>query len=239
METISRDPDRIKGDLSLYSKEYGEAQGRGVAPEYLKILKEKFIDTKDKTVVELGSGSGSLMPFLKENFKTVFGMDINQHILRSNENKTGLVAGDLQDLPLASNSVDEVVSLHTFEHSPELNVALHEVNRILKLGGEAIIIVPNPQLHIRQLGALVDTMRMYTGSEKLLAAWKAAEGIGKVTAILNQFKLAWDVAGKLHVQNVTKESIEAAKTGMEITEVKLVYVPEESGKSWVITMKKK
>jgi len=239
METQSPGYEPKKGDRSLYTEEYGMVQGRTVAQEYTRILEEKFKDSIGKKVIELGVGSGSLIPFLREKFgEKTFGMDISDWILRSNKIRNGLVQGDLQDLPIAKSSVDVVVSLHTFEHSPDLKRALEEVERILIPGGEAIIVVPRPQLGIRQLGALVDTLRIYAGVEKLLEEWKKTDG-NKVAAIWKQFKKAWDEAGKLHVQNVTPEMIEEVITKMEITEARTIFVAEEMGSSWVVTLRKK
>lgn len=240
METPSLQQGHVRGDIRLYSEKYGEVQERSVAKKYLEILEQKYPDsTEGKRVLELGVGSGSLMPFLRNKFgEKVFGMDISEWIVRNNKIRKGLLAGDLQDLPIAPRSVDVIISMHTFEHSPDLKRALEEVERVLVPGGEAILVVPRPQLEIRQLGALVDTMRMYTGLDKLLETWKETEG-NKVVAIWNQFKKAWIEAGKLHVQNVTPEEVEKAETALEITEARTVFVPEEFGASWVITLRKK
>lgn len=235
--------ERPSGDQSLYSKEYGEVQGRGVAQEYLDILAEKFKNVQGMKVLELGVGSGSLLPFLKEKFgeKNVFGVDLGSWILRNSPLNKGEnnIETDIHSLPIQSESMDRVVTLHTLEHAVDLKTTLEEIDRVLKPNGEAVVVVPNPQFGIRQLGALVDTLRMYTGFNRLVDTWKKAEGIGKVTEVLKQYKTAWDEAGKYHVQNVTKEKIENVKTGLEITEAKSVFVPWEMGSSWVITLEKR
>jgi ubiquinone/menaquinone biosynthesis C-methylase UbiE len=230
---------RAETNRSLYGKEYGEVQGRGVAAEYLKILYDKLTGNEGR-VIELGVGSGSLIPFLENKFgkKNVIGLEIGWILRNSPLNKDkNNIEGDIESLPIASNSVDRVVSLHTFEHAPDLQLALEEVERILTPGGEAILVVPRPQFKLRQLGALVDTLRMYAGFEKLKESWVKAEG-NKVFSIWNQLKLAWDKAGEYHVQNVTPKKIEEAGTNLRIMEAQSVFVPWEMGSSWVITLKK-
>ena len=231
---------RSASDISLYGEVYGKVQGRGVATKYTHILDEKM-SGKEGRILELGVGSGSLRPYLETKFgkENVFGLDINMWILRNSELNTGKnnIVGDIESLPVASGSIDRIVSLHTFEHAPDLQLALEEVERILTPGGEAVLVVPRPQFKLRQLGALVDTLRMYAGFEKLKESWVKAEG-NKVLSIWNQLKLAWNKAGEYHVQNVTPRKIEEAGTHLVIVEAKSVFVPQEMGSAWVITLKK-
>ncbi len=230
---------RPKTDRSLYGREYGEVQGRGVATEYLKILDENLTG-KEGRVLELGSGSGALLPFLESKFgeKNVIGLDINPWIIRNSHfnKEKNIIEGDIESLPIASSSIDRIVSLHTFEHAPDLKMALQEVERILAPGGEAIIVVPRPQFKMRQMGALVDTLRMYSGIDHLKEAWVKAEG-NKVLAVWDQLKKAWDKAGEYHVQNVTPEKVEEANIHLSI-KGETVFVPSEMGSAWVITLRK-
>ena len=55
----------------------------------------------------------------------------------------GCVNADLRSLPFHDNSVDLIYSMGTIEHFHESDVALHEMFRVLKPHGYAIIGVPN------------------------------------------------------------------------------------------------
>lgn len=228
MSTVVPGLDHVRGVVGLYSEDYGKVQARGIAEEYLVILNQKYPSYSDgKRVLELGVGSGSLMPFLRDRFgEKVFGMDISEWILRNNKIRAGLLAGELQDLPIAPRSVDVIISLHTFEHWPDLERAIQEVERILISGGEATLVVPRPQLKIKQLGALVSTMRHFSGVEKLLETWVEAEG-EKVEEIWSKLTAAWEKV---------EEKIESK---LEIADARTVMVPEEFGSAWVVTLKKK
>jgi ubiquinone/menaquinone biosynthesis C-methylase UbiE len=219
--------EHVRGSVGLYSEDYGKIQARGVASEFQVILAKKYPNYSDgKRVLELGVGSGSLMPFLRDKFgEKVFGMDISEWIIRNNKIRGGLLAGELQDLPIAPKSVDVIISLHTFEHWPDLERALEEVERILIPGGEATLVVPRPQLKVKQLGALVSTMRKFVGVEKLLETWVASDG-DKVSEIWDKLKMAWEKV---------EEKID---TKLEIAEARTVFVPQEFGSAWIVTLKK-
>ncbi|KKT36242.1 MAG: Methyltransferase type 11 [Candidatus Collierbacteria bacterium GW2011_GWB1_44_35] len=207
----------------LYGKEYGEIQSRDLAKEYLEVLNKKFTDVKGEKVLELGVGTGSLMPFLMEKFGEghVFGVDINGWLLRNSgkvKESEGGIEGKIEQLPIASGSIDRVVSLHTFEHSRDLRAALNELERVLVPDGEALIIVPRPQFGIKELGALFDTLKLYPGFDNLIKAWK--------------------MAGEYHVQNVTPKKISEAETDLVIAESETMFIPSEWGSVWVVTLKK-
>src|SRR6202040_957808 len=51
--------------------------------------------------------------------------------------------GDVRDLPFRDASFDAIYSMGTIEHFNETERAVHEMVRVLKPGGRAIIGVPN------------------------------------------------------------------------------------------------
>jgi len=53
--------------------------------------------------------------------------------------------GDIRNLPFDDESCDEVVMLHVLEHFPAYEVGglLKEISRVLKVGGEFIVAVPD------------------------------------------------------------------------------------------------
>lgn len=53
------------------------------------------------------------------------------------------VVGNIQELPVASDSLEAVVSADVIEHIPNPNQAISEIKRVLKPGGKAIIVVPS------------------------------------------------------------------------------------------------
>jgi len=61
-------------------------------------------------------------------------------------------------IPLPNNCVDRIYTSHMFEHIPYTNLVsfIHECFRVLKLGGELSVCVPNARLYIQ---AYVDSLQ--------------------------------------------------------------------------------
>ncbi|MGP1396353.1 MAG: class I SAM-dependent methyltransferase [Inquilinaceae bacterium] len=57
-------------------------------------------------------------------------------------NPTADVQADLTDLPFADGAFDVVLTSHVLEHIPDDKAAMAELARILRPGGEAIVMVP-------------------------------------------------------------------------------------------------
>ncbi len=90
------------------------------------------------------------------------------------------VVGDIQELPLASDSLEVVISADVIEHIPNPSQAILEIKRVLKPGGKAIIVVPS----LYKLDAIhadhVEEKRYSSHENKLtFAEWqKLIEGSG-------------------------------------------------------------
>lgn len=113
-----------------------------------------FITSLAKTdvVADIGCGNGRHLFPCAQQCKQTIGIDISRELLaivhkKLEENKLNnatLVHSDVVNLPLASHSVDAVLyiaSLHNIKGRENRIQSLKEINRILKLGGEAMISV--------------------------------------------------------------------------------------------------
>ncbi|MFH0819654.1 MAG: methyltransferase domain-containing protein [bacterium] len=113
--------------------------------EYESILKFVEPDTK---VLDAGCGEGVLSILMAQKGAEVIGCDISgpniaaaENLARQNQltNIKFLVA-DAENLPLANNSFDLVISCHVLEHLPDFEKGLAEIKRITK--SRAIIALP-------------------------------------------------------------------------------------------------
>ncbi len=137
-------PSTIIGEaVRTYSERDNRVPGE-VTKEVLDFLGQRYSKSSpyEKRVLELGVGAGSIMTFLREKFgEKVFGMDIRDKLIRDEKIMNHLLAGDILNMPIASNSVDVVVSMHKYE-SRDLENILREIERILNFGGEATLVIP-------------------------------------------------------------------------------------------------
>ena len=101
-----------------------------------------------KVVLDIGSGVGYGAKILAETASEVVAVDLSEEAVRyaGREYAAGnieVVVGDAQDLPLASDSVDVVVSFELIEHLQGQQAHLLEMDRVLKPGGLTVISTPN------------------------------------------------------------------------------------------------
>lgn len=125
------------------------------APRLERYLPERGV------AVDLGCGSGTSTRRMARQARTAVGVDISSGgfskypdltivsrdvaDLSEREGKF-LVETSLDEVPLASGSVDYVTSRWVFEHLEDPARAVREIRRLLKPSGVALIIVPN-RLH--------------------------------------------------------------------------------------------
>jgi ubiquinone/menaquinone biosynthesis C-methylase UbiE len=117
----------------------------------------KLMDThKETRVLEIGCGAGNVIE--KTSFEKLFGVDISSSILhkarRKLSNRVHLFQGDAQNLPCRDEVFKQVICSEVLEHLLSPSEALHEMARILKPKGVALISVPN-ELWINRMKSIL------------------------------------------------------------------------------------
>jgi arsenite methyltransferase len=127
---------------------------------------------KGNTVLDLGAGAGNDV-FIARNqvgeCGKVIGVDFTEAMVeKANENKRKLgfhnvefMLGDIEELPVASQSIDVVISNCVMNLVPDKNKAYQEVFRVLKSGGHFSIsdVVLNSDLP----KGILEAAEMYAG----------------------------------------------------------------------------
>ncbi|MBM2816095.1 MAG: hypothetical protein HW421_2857 [Ignavibacteria bacterium] len=107
-------------------------------------------DIKEKDVLEIGLGFGTVGEMLALHSKSYTGLDysvnpvnlLNQRIDWKNVSyKAKAVQGDAKALAFDANSFDFVVSIGCLHHTGNTKKAIEEVYRVLKPGGKALIML--------------------------------------------------------------------------------------------------
>jgi SAM-dependent methyltransferase len=103
-----------------------------------------------KRVLEVGLGYGTVGQRLAEAGARYLGLDIARGPVAMMNDRLGVhglrgqaVRGDVLACPVASGSMDCVVSIGCLHHTGDLPRALEEIHRVLRPGGEAVVMVYN------------------------------------------------------------------------------------------------
>ena len=132
---------------------YRSAAGRAWLPLYLRRLLTRLgcddagaagPGCGQAAAVDVGCGHGAHVALLHEMGFRVTGVDYSPALLAAAQTRltgrpVGLVAADLQALPLADASQDLVVCMGVLQHVPDLPAALREAARVLRPGGRLLV----------------------------------------------------------------------------------------------------
>lgn len=99
------------------------------------------------TITDLGCSTGFLLEDLRVTYPRarLVGVDLVASGLRKAHAlvpEARLLQADVCALPLADRSVDAAVSANLLEHVPDDSSALRELQRVLRPGGRAVVVVP-------------------------------------------------------------------------------------------------
>lgn len=95
-------------------------------------------------VLEVGSGFGDILIYLRSRGCEVLGTDLGEAGARkAAEYGVEVRVGNLADLALPAGSFDVAIMCHSLEHVPDPNVELAEIARLLVPGGRLHVAVPN------------------------------------------------------------------------------------------------
>jgi SAM-dependent methyltransferase len=97
-------------------------------------------------ILDVASGAGFGLQMLRQASGCPIGLDYDAQALREVrrlEPNAPLVHAEATCLPLASGSIDLVVSFETLEHVPDARAMVFEIRRVLKPGGRLVLSTPN------------------------------------------------------------------------------------------------
>jgi ubiquinone/menaquinone biosynthesis C-methylase UbiE len=128
------------------SRGYDELYGEEQMEKYIEVMKE-IENLKDKVVLDIGCGTGIMEGMLIEA-KHIIGLDISIEMIKIAKGKYGKyyniswVNADAENLPIKSESIDLSLMITVIQNTPNPLNALGEIERTLKLEGEAIVTYP-------------------------------------------------------------------------------------------------
>ncbi|MFA5364050.1 MAG: class I SAM-dependent methyltransferase [Candidatus Bathyarchaeia archaeon] len=146
--------------------------------DYASLFRLKLIhgfvgDIKNKTVLDLGCGNGSVSYLLWYLGAKVYGLDISKQALVGTRNlgnpkqagngfESELLQGDATRLPFQPESFDLVFCIETLEHIQDDIAAVAEIEKVTKSGGTVVLAVPFNNRVAGDDGSLAQKYRYYS-----------------------------------------------------------------------------
>lgn len=105
-------------------------------------------DDRHNNLLEIGYGSGLLLPELNKRCKRLYGVDIHNEMdlvykmLEKEGVNAELSSGSILKLPYEDGAFDAVVSVSVLEHISELDSAIGEIKRVMRNKGILVLSFP-------------------------------------------------------------------------------------------------
>jgi len=118
---------------------------------YLRRLKICFqlIKGNSQRTLELGTGSGILIPSLFKNSRQLIGLDIHKRLLEVKNalidakiTNFELIQASAYQIPVQDNVFDSIIAISLLEHLPKVERVVKEARRVIKKNGSFIVGVP-------------------------------------------------------------------------------------------------
>ena len=125
------------GMRSMYDRKRREKKARTM----VAVLREHFGPGLDRlALLDVGASTGSIPHTLARSFRTAVGIDIDRpalgHAARTFRRPNLLfAAADAMDLCFAADRFDVVICAQVYEHVPDAQRLMAEIERVLKPGG--------------------------------------------------------------------------------------------------------
>ncbi len=123
----------------MYEERYGDEQKR----KYKKALEK--VNVSDRTLLDVGCGSGLFFREVTENARLVVGVDISRKLLLKAKEEARtfpnafMLQADADHLPFEKESFDIVLSFTMLQNMPNPNKTLIEIKRVIKREGKVVV----------------------------------------------------------------------------------------------------
>lgn len=118
-----------------------------------RLVLDLILSRKPNLVLDAGCGKGRYLKNLIEDAPEakLFGVDLSISVMRDLPDQVDKKQGSLTNLPYSNETFDFIFACESLEHCVNLDGALNELSRVLKQGGELLIIDKNSKIRARNL----------------------------------------------------------------------------------------
>ncbi|WP_088242459.1 class I SAM-dependent methyltransferase [Calothrix rhizosoleniae] len=132
--------------MSDANKNFDQRTEFGNLEANIRFINETGVINRKTKILEIGSGNGSLLNYFYKNGHDIRGLEIKESRIEESKSLYGNLPFDVlrsEVLPFPDNYFDVVISFDVFEHIPDSDKHLKEVNRVLKKSGIYLLQTPN------------------------------------------------------------------------------------------------
>jgi 2-polyprenyl-3-methyl-5-hydroxy-6-metoxy-1,4-benzoquinol methylase len=135
------------------------------------------VDLGGKDFLDGGSGGGHFSAAAVARGARVTSLDVGEKLLEQVKRRcdSTRVVGSILDIPFDDGSFDVVMSTEVIEHTPEPELAVRELCRVVRPGGLLVLTSPNRLWQPVVRFATATKLRHYSGYENFLWAHHARE----------------------------------------------------------------
>lgn len=196
-DAVASDWDRIQGPF--YSAAVRESALMRLVP-------------RDLVVADIGCGTGLLTLTLAQVAAKVHAVDasarmvkiVKEKVSRSGLRNVVVKRGEAERLPLRDASMDAVLAFHLLRHLPRPAEAVGEVARILKPGGQIVLVELEPH-GVRALRAATGSVHLGLPRETVRAALKRAGFVDpRFAALLEPYRVQDDISLPAYIVDAVK-----------------------------------
>ncbi len=108
---------------------------------------EKYYSGNPQDIIDLGTADGLMLGIIKDAFPFAkcFGIEYSQELVESSvDSRITVLQGDVNCLPILSDSFDVAIATAVIEHLPKPEVVLEEAKRVLRPDGIVVLTSPDP-----------------------------------------------------------------------------------------------
>jgi len=131
----------ISPDVESRAKQSLGASSESVYQLVAKVLAQK--NYEGGILVDVGCGSGSLKPYVKNNINRYVGVDVIRYEDLQTETEFIPFDLDIGKVPLPEGFADIVCAVEIIEHLENPRAFVRELVRLTKIGGLVIVTTPN------------------------------------------------------------------------------------------------
>jgi SAM-dependent methyltransferase len=182
-----------------------EIENRGLDPDGLVLAAmRELAPWRDRTLVDLGCGSGFWLPRYADEAARVIGIEPDERLVplaATRDDRVSVLAGSAEHIPLDDATVDVVHARFAYFFPPDVDAGLAEVMRVLRPGG-CLVVVDNDQ----RAGEFADLLAASSwatpqGQAETTDAWWSARGAERVEVMSRwAFELRADIEAVLRLE---------------------------------------